>query len=145
MVGAGGSYDASPVFNPGSGGISVSYLQEGVARTTGFEIPGSRQLRDLALGNPGGTVTVTGGVLTLAHGLTLAGGLLETTVTDLVQLGDTASVIPTGSAQSYVDGPLAIAMRTPDTTAISRTFAVGKYGAFLCAGDVIENLPGQRG
>src|SRR5262249_23253541 len=51
-----------------------------------------------------------------------------TTAINLIQLGDTASVIPAGSATSYVDGPLAIAIRT-DTT-IARTFAVGKNGAF---------------
>jgi hypothetical protein len=130
VTGAAGSYDTAPGFNPGPGGISVSYLTEGAPRTTGFEIPVTRQLRDLAVNNPGGTVTVAGGALALSRGLTLTAGLLKTTAANLVQLGDTASVIPTGSSQGYVDGPLAIAIRTLDTTPVSRTFAVGRDGAF---------------
>jgi hypothetical protein len=34
-----GSYDGFPVLNLGTGGHSVLYIQEGVARTTGFETP----------------------------------------------------------------------------------------------------------
>src|SRR5262249_58799432 len=39
VTGTGGSYDASPLFNPGAGGVSVSYLQEGTPRTTGPQTP----------------------------------------------------------------------------------------------------------
>jgi hypothetical protein len=130
VTGAAGAYDASPVFNPGTGGVAVSYLQEGSPRTTGFEIPATRLLRDLAINNPGGVVTLSGGAVTLARGLTLSAGLLHTTASDVVVLGDTASAIPAGSSQSYVDGPLAIAITTLDTTTAGRSFAVGRDGAF---------------
>src|SRR5262245_11866807 len=130
VTGAAGAYDASPVFNPGSGGVSVSYLQEGVARTTGFEIPASRQLRDLTVDRAGGLVIVSGGPLALTSGLTLTAGILRTSASDLVVIGDTASSIPDGSAQAHVDGPLALAIRTTDTVGVTRTFAVGRDGAF---------------
>src|SRR5262249_5669131 len=39
VTGAGGSYDSAPAFGIGAGGYSVSYLQEGASRSTGFEIP----------------------------------------------------------------------------------------------------------
>jgi hypothetical protein len=130
VTGTAGSYDAAPVFNPGTGGVAVFYLQQATPRTTGFEIPATRQLRDLTLDDPGGVVSIAGGPVTLTRGLTLATGLLHTTASNLVQLGDTSSVIPAGSAQSYVDGPLAIAVRTLDPTPASRAFAVGRDGAF---------------
>ncbi|HEY3215594.1 MAG TPA: putative Ig domain-containing protein, partial [Candidatus Eisenbacteria bacterium] len=137
-----GSYDTYPVFNPGVGGIAVSYLQEGAPRTTGFEIPATRQLRELTVDNPGGVVIVSGGPVTCTKGLTLTTGLLRTTGTNLVTLSDTASAIPAGTAQSYLDGPLAIAITTDTLT--SRAFAVGRDGAFrplVLGGVVTGGLP----
>jgi len=126
VAGTGGSYDVAPVFNPGSGGYAVSYVQEGL-RSTGLEIPAGRSLSSLALENPNSIAVVTGGALTLTEDLTLTAGLLSTTATDVVVLADTTAGIPAGSAQSYVDGPLAIAVTSNSAT---RTFAVGRQGAF---------------
>ena len=65
--------------------------------------------------------------LTVNTGLALSDGLLSTTAINLLTLGP-AVTGPTGSATSYVNGPLAIDI--PTTAAISRTFAIGKGGAF---------------
>ena len=59
-------FDAAPVFNVGTGGLSLFYAPELGARTTGFEIPASRTAASLAILNTypitlaGGDLTITG-------------------------------------------------------------------------------------
>lgn len=66
----GGSFDQSPVFNIGTGGYTVLYLQESVARTTGFEIPPTRGITAMTVDNTNG-VTLNGGDLTVTGTMTL--------------------------------------------------------------------------
>jgi hypothetical protein len=57
-----GNFDVAPIFDIGTGGLSINYFGEPNGRTTGVEIPPSRLLSNLTLRNN--------------HGLTLAGGNL---------------------------------------------------------------------
>lgn len=124
LASAGGSYAAAPTFNSGAGGVQVVYLQEGVARSTGLEIPASRSVASLSVVNTNG-VTLAGGGLTLTgvSGLTLTAGKLNTSASNMLTLASTVTAPPTGSAISYVNGPLTIEVNTATNT--SRTFAVG--------------------
>ena len=127
IASAGGSYDVAPVFNAGSGGYQVLYAQEGVARTTGNEIPAGRSMYAMSIGNPNG-VTLAGGNLTLTNGFTLSSGLFTTDASNLLVLANTLATPPAGSATSYVAGPLAIEFNVASAT--DRTYAIGKSGAF---------------
>jgi uncharacterized repeat protein (TIGR01451 family) len=121
----GGSYAAPPAFNVGSGGYTLLYAQESVARTTGNEVPPSRTALAMTLNNPNG-LTLSDGPLTLAgtFGLTLTSGILHTTATDLLTLGPGVTAFATGSATSYVNGPYAIQVNSA-TNVTGRYFPVG--------------------
>jgi hypothetical protein len=67
-----GSLDASPTFNTGSGGHTVLYLQESVARATGFEIPPSGIIANATVDNTNG-VSLSGN-LNISTTLTLNNG-----------------------------------------------------------------------
>jgi hypothetical protein len=122
-----GSYDQAPVFNPGTAGCSVLYMEENSHRTAGFEIPPGRSIAGLTIANPNG-VTLSGGGLTVTAGLTLNSGVLATSAGDLLTLANSVANPAGGSAQSYVDGPLAIEFNVASPT--DRAFAIGKSGAF---------------
>jgi len=114
----GGSFDAAPVFNLGTGTYTVLYEPEIAARTTGFEIPGTRTITNLSINNTNG-VTLNGGTLNLdaAGVLTMTTGLLNTSATNLLVLNNTGTAISGGSSTSFVNGPL------------SRTFAASRVAA----------------
>ena len=57
-------FDVAPTFNPGTGGVINIYAAELTARTTGVELPPSRTLTTLSVGNTNG-VTIAGGDLTI--------------------------------------------------------------------------------
>ncbi|MGH2570533.1 MAG: beta strand repeat-containing protein, partial [bacterium] len=124
---AGGSYDTHPVFNPGSAGVAVQYLQEGTARSTGYEVPPARVLGQLTINNPAGVV-LAGGALTVTGSLSLTSGQLQTSSTNVLTLASTITSPPAGSAASHVAGPLAITVLSSSGT--NRTFAVGAEGAY---------------
>ncbi len=73
----GGFFDQAPNFNLGTGVYSISYLQESVGRTTGFEIPSGRVVGNVTINNTNG-VTISGGDITATTGLTFTTGLLNT-------------------------------------------------------------------
>lgn len=58
-----GAFDVAPNFNVGSG-LAVFYLEQAGAKTTGFEIPASREILDMTITNVNG-VTLSGGDLTV--------------------------------------------------------------------------------
>ncbi|WP_423224145.1 beta strand repeat-containing protein [Candidatus Amarolinea aalborgensis] len=120
----GGNFDVSPTYSTGSGGHSILYLQETVVRTTGFEIPGTRSVASVTINNTNG-VTLAGGNLTItgASGFTLTAGLFNTSAANTPTLATTVTTIPTGSATSYVNGPLAIQVNSASN--VNRTFGVG--------------------
>ncbi|MFN8178071.1 MAG: FlgD immunoglobulin-like domain containing protein [bacterium] len=124
---AGGSFDQPPTFNYGTGGYVLIYSQEGVGRTTGFEIPPSRIVNLVFLANTSG-LTIAGGGITLTTGLSLAGGLINTSAGNVLTLANSLASPPLGTATSYVNGPLAIEFNVSSPTV--RTYAIGKGAAF---------------
>ncbi len=121
---AGGAFDVAPAFNIGSGGYTLVYGTEGVARTTGAEIPAGRTVANLSIDNPH-AVTLSGGALAITGSLTLSQGTLVTSTSNLVTLANTAAVA-TGSSISYVSGPLGIEFNT--SSPVTRTFPIGRDG-----------------
>ena len=123
---SGGTLANSPALDLAGVTYNVAYTapSPAAATTTGLELPGSIS-GTLTINNPSG-VTLNSS-LTVDTGLTLTSGLLATTATNLLTLGPTITG-PAGSANSYVNGPLAIVI--PTTAAISRTYAIGKSGSF---------------
>ena len=132
----GGSFDASPGFNLGTGTYTVLYEPEIAARTTGFEIPVSRTITNLSINNANG-VTLNGGTLNLdaAGVLTMTTGLLNTSATNLLVLNNTGTAVSGGSSTSFVNGPLSrtfAASRTAAGTFTTATlFPVGKGTTYL--------------
>jgi hypothetical protein len=124
-----GSLTSAPSFNIRAGSYSVNYQQEATNRTSGFEIPATRAIDAVTIANTNG-VTLAGGNLTVNPSsgsttgtLALTAGLLTTSAANTVIIGGGATSFPTGSASSYVRGPLGITVNS--TTAVSRAFAVG--------------------
>ncbi|RYU80716.1 T9SS type A sorting domain-containing protein [Hymenobacter persicinus] len=132
-VNTSGSLTSAPTFNIGSGALQLIYAQETTARTTGFEIPSARIVDALTMANPAGLI-VAGGNLTInASGvstgsLILTSGIITTSAANKIIIGKAAATLPTGSATSYVKGPLGITVNS--ATAVNRTFAVGDAGGW---------------
>ena len=73
-----GAYlDSSPVWNTGTGGHTVLYVQQPNLRVTSFEIPPSRTLVALSVDNTNG-VLLFGGDLTVTGAMTLTNGVVST-------------------------------------------------------------------
>jgi hypothetical protein len=134
----GGSFDVSPAYNLGTGSYTVTYQQESVNRTTGFEIPSSRIVSNVILNNTNG-VTLAGGDLTIGTSaaaglLTLTAGILDAGSSSVI-LPFTGTSISGGSATSYVNGKLLrsfAASRTASGTYTSATFfPIGKGGSYM--------------
>ncbi|WP_310391001.1 T9SS type A sorting domain-containing protein [Hymenobacter sp.] len=121
-----GTFDVSPTFNiTAPSGLYLIYNPETTARTTGLEIPATRSALYLDINNPQG-VTLAGGNLTVTGGFdsfTLTSGVLTTSAASKVIVAKAAAIYPTGSATSYVNGPLGITVNS--APAVARTFAVG--------------------
>ena len=123
----GGSYDAIPTFNLGTGAYNVIYAQESVARTTGFEIPSSRLISALTMSNSNGLVVSGGGLgtgtLTFSA---LSGGNITTTAANLLTVTGTATTnVVRTLATAYVNGPLALTLPA-SLAATTYTFPIGK-------------------
>jgi len=120
----GGSFDASPVHNQGTGGEIVLYAFETTPRTTGFEINPTRILTSINLvDNPNG-VTLAGGDLTLsapAAAIVLTSGEFKTGANKLTLSSGTATVTRTSG---YVNGNFEKVF----AAAGSKVFEVGANG-----------------
>lgn len=123
----GGSFDASPVYNLGTGGYALTYAAEGLPRVSGFEWSPARTVTTLTISNSSG-VTITGGDVTVTTSLTLTSGIFHTSTGNVLTLASSVVAPPNGSTNNHIDGPLAIEMST--TTATNRTFAIGRAGSF---------------
>ncbi len=125
----GGSFDVSPTWNLGTGTNSLLYLQESVARVSGFEVNPTRNLLGLTVNNTNG-VTIVGGDISTST-LTLTNGIV-TTGSNTIIVGDATTVgtVTGGSATAYVNGALtrSIANANPSTTFIP--FPIGKDGTY---------------
>ena len=130
---AGGSLDAAPVFNLGTGAYTVSYQPEGGGRTTGAEIPVSRSVTNLIVNNSNG-VTLSGGNLTVTGTLTLTSGNITTGASTLA-LTSTGTVSRTSG---HVVGNLQKNVATG--SAVSRTFEIGTGASYTPATVVFTSV-----
>lgn len=131
----GGSFDVAPNFNLGSGTYSVLYQPESVARTTGFEIPATRTANVLTVNNSNG-VTIVGGPLEVTGTLTLTSGIVTTTETNNLVLGNAtaAGTLSGGSATAFINGPFRRSFLTRTATGTygaTTLFPVGKATTYL--------------
>ncbi|NVO31340.1 T9SS type A sorting domain-containing protein [Hymenobacter lapidiphilus] len=120
-----GNFDVAPTFDLATSGLYLIYDPELTSRTTGVEVPASRSVFYLDMKNPQG-VTLTGGNLTVTGGFdsfTLQAGIFTTSAANTLVIGKAAATLPTGSATSYVNGPLGIVVNS--ATPARRIFAVG--------------------
>ena len=97
-----GIFDSAPTFNPGTGGVVISYLRTTLARTTGFEIPASRTIQNMTYddNDPMHNLTVDGGDLTVAGTMTLTNGIVLTGSNTLTHNGTATRT------NGYVNGNL---------------------------------------
>jgi hypothetical protein len=126
----GGSFDAAPTFNLGTGTYTLIYQQESVSRTTGFEIPGTRTVNNVTVNNTNG-ITLSGGDLTTVSSLALTNGIVTTGSNTLI-LGDATTVgTLTGSSETaYVDGALTRSIANANTNSTYVSFPIGKSGLY---------------
>ncbi len=89
---AAGTFDQPLTFNPGTGGITISYLRTTTSRTTGGEIPTTRTITTLSYddNDPAHTLTIAGGDLTVTGALTLTNGVILTGANSLIHNGAAA-------------------------------------------------------
>ncbi len=123
----GGSFDATPVFNLGTGTYGVIYAQESVSRTTGFEIPLTRSIAFLTESNSNG-LTIAGGPLattTLTFGAG-TGNITTSSSNVLTVTGTTPANIVRTSLTAFVNGPLEITLPASLVTGSTYVLPVGK-------------------
>ena len=123
-----GTFDSTPTFNPGTGGITFSYLRTAANRVIGPEIPASRTITNVTFDDnaAGRTFTLSGGNLTVAGTMTLTNGVVVTSAANtLVHNGATATRTGTCATNTcFVDGPLR--REYPAATGTTYTFHIGK-------------------
>lgn len=114
-----GAFDSAPTFNIGTGGLVLLYAAATTMTTTSVEIPSTRTVFQVQVGNVNGT-TLAGGALSItgaASGLLFTGGIFITSPANLPTLTSSATASVSGfTPTSYVNGPLA------------RTFALSLAG-----------------
>lgn len=86
VVSAGGYLDSAPVFDLGTGGQNLSYLNTISERSTGFELNPERTLKSLTFNAPNQKLNIEGGDLTVTT-LNLTAGEIATGQNKIVQLG----------------------------------------------------------
>lgn len=128
---SGGSFDASPVFNLGTGTYTLLYLGETTGRTTGFEIPATRIVNTLILDNVNG-LTIAGGTVEVLSGLTLTNGIVNATLANHIihSSSTTAGTLTGGSATSYINGPIVRTINNSNAASNYIVFPVGKAGVY---------------
>ena len=127
-----GTFDVAPIFNVGSGGLTLNYATSTVNTATALEIPSSRSVASFIVNNANGA-SLSGGALS-STALTLTLGNLTTTSTDLLTVtGTTTASITGGSATSFVNGPIARTLPLSLVTGSNYNFPVGKttYNPFV--------------
>ena len=103
---AAGTFDQPLTFNPGTGGIIVSYLRTTASRVTGGEIPTTRSITTLTYdeNDTTHTLTVAGGDLTVTGTMTLTNGIILTGTNTLIHNGTaarTAGFVAGNLSRSY--------------------------------------------
>ncbi|MDO9512912.1 MAG: BNR-repeat neuraminidase N-terminal domain-containing protein [Bacteroidales bacterium] len=123
-----GSFDVAPNFNVGTGELGIIYSNATGLTTTGFEIPASRQLKNVTISSADG-VTLAGGPLTLSSTgtLTLTSGIFNTSTGNPITINNTAtSAVSGGSATTFVNGKLIRTLPQPLATGNTYSFPIGK-------------------
>ncbi len=123
-----GGFDSQLSYNPGTGGISISYLRTVNTRTTGFEIPSNRTISRMTYddNDPSHTLAIAGGDLLLSGTgtvLTLTNGRVVTGANTLIVNDAAATVTRTAG---YVDGNL----QKNYAAVASKTFEVGTANGY---------------
>ena len=128
---SGGSFDAAPVFNLGTGPGVLLYLGEITPRTTGFEVPPTRSVNTLILDNANG-LTIAGGTIEVTAGLTLANGIITATSANHIIHGSAiaAGTLTGGSATSFISGPIVRTINDANASSNYILFPVGIAGAY---------------
>jgi hypothetical protein len=132
-----GSFDVAPVFNTGTGGHNLYYLQESASRTTGLEIPSSRVVASVQISNTNG-VLLSGGNLSIGGGsaptLTMSAGNLDLGGNTLT-LGASASSSTLSGVLSYTGGFIQNGTFTRwfPTSSLPTSIANGNAGHFPVA------------
>ncbi len=117
---AAGTFDTQVGFNPGTGGINITYLRTTLSRTTGGEIPATRTISNLTYddNDPSHTLTIAGGDLTATGALTLTNGVVLTGANTLIHNGAATRT------NGYVNGNLSRSY----TATGAYTYHVGQNG-----------------
>jgi hypothetical protein len=128
---SGGSFDAAPVFNLGTGNYTTLYSGETTARTTGFEVPPTRSVNTLVLNNANG-LTIAGGTVEVLNGLTLTDGIVTSTLANHIIHGSAiaAGTLTGGSATSFISGPIVRTINDANAASNYILFPVGIAGAY---------------
>jgi hypothetical protein len=128
---SGGSFDAAPVFNLGTGPGVLLYLGEITPRTTGFEVPPTRSVNTLILDNANG-LTIAGGTIEVTAGLTLTNGIITATSANHIIHGSAiaAGTLTGGSATSFISGPIVRTINDANAASNYILFPVGIAGAY---------------
>ena len=115
-----GVFDEQINYNPGSGGIVMSYLRTSASRVMGFEVPASRTINNINYddNDPMHTLTVAGGNLTVLGNLTLTNGVIVTGANSITHNGTAART------NGYVNGTL----NRSYTAVAAYTYHVGQNG-----------------
>lgn len=133
---AAGSLDSAPAFNLGAGGEEIHYLRTVTSRTTDVEVNPGRALVNLTYddNDPGHTLTLAGGDLTVSGTTALTNGRVLTNANTLIANGTVTRT--TG----YVDGLLQkpVAVGGP----VTRTFEVGDAAAYSPVDVTFANVTG---
>ncbi len=119
-------FDAPPVFNPGTGGVSLLYAPELTGRATGNEMPPSRTLNLLSISNPN-PVTIAGGDVTVngtAAGALALGAARVITGANTLSFNSAAGTVT--RTTGYVDGNF----RKSYAGAASKIFEVGTANGY---------------
>ena len=121
---AAGDFDAAPTFNPGAGGVALSYLRTTAARSTGVEVPPSRTLAALTIDENDAThpLTLVGGDLTATASLDLENGRVITGANTLI----VGAAGTTSRAAGRVEGHL----RKTFAAAGAKTFEIGTANGY---------------
>ncbi len=138
-----GTFDSTPTFNPGTGGIAFSYLRSGstAARNIGPEIPASRTITTLTHDNnfAAHVLTLTGGNLTVTGTMTQTNGIIGTNAANtLIHNGATSTRTGTCATNTcFVDGPLRRDFAVAPATAYTFHVGEGVYSPVAAANLIV--------
>lgn len=118
-----GNFDVAPVFNIGSGGLSLYYFEEPAARITGVEVAPGRTIALLSVANANG-LTINGGDLTISEGTTPT-------------LAMAAGNITTGSNTLTLGASPAL----PGTFTYTNGIIIGKFKRWIAAATGTNDFP----